>query len=102
MKQYLSSEQTAKLIGLGFERPKSYTNEASFLGCGYTYSIGELIEMLPSHIKHGDRGFISYLSIAPYVQGWKVAYTHIYIMLDGELIDALYDMIVKLKEDGVI
>jgi hypothetical protein len=58
--------------------------------------------MLPSHIKHGDRGFISYLSIAPYAQGWKVAYTHIYIMLDRDLVDALYEMIVKLKEEGVI
>lgn len=98
MKQYLTPDQTAKLIELGLPSPKSREHAWDT----YAYSIGELIEMLPSHIKHGDRGFISYLSIAPYAQGWKVAYTHIYIMLDSELIDALYEMIVKLKEDGVI
>lgn len=106
MKQYTNESQTAKLIELGFEKPKSiakviYTEQ---YGCGYetAYSIGELIEMLPPHITHGDRGFISYLSIAPYVQGWKVTYTHIYIMLDSELVDALYHTIVKLKEEGVV
>lgn len=106
MRQFTTPEQTHKLIELGFEKPKSIKSAIPMgfhaTWCDRAYSIGELIEILPSHIKHGDRGFISYLSIAPYVQGWKVAYTHIYIMLDSELIDALYDMIVKLKEEGVI
>lgn len=111
MKQYTTPDQTAKLIELGFDRPKfeietqlcnikgQPLRAATIVG---DYSIGELIEMLPPYITHGDRGFVSYLSIAPYVQGWKMAYTHIYIMLDGELVDALYYMIVKLKEEGVI
>ncbi|MBR2014137.1 MAG: hypothetical protein IJ998_01795 [Alistipes sp.] len=111
MKQYTTPEQTARLIELGFEKPKfgietqlcnikgQLLQAATIVG---DYTIGELIEMLPPHISHGDRGFISYLSIAPYVQGWKVAYTHIYIMLDSELVDALYHTIVKLKEEGVI
>ena len=105
MKQYTNESQTAKLMELGFDRPKSEVKaeqSGDYIWCNPAYSIGELIEMLPPHITHGDRGFISYLSIAPYVQGWKVAYTHIYIMLDSELVDALYDMIVKLKEEGVI
>ena len=104
MKQYTTPQQTAKLIELGFEKPKGLADAEPSSGKWVrpAYSIGELIEILPLHIKHGDRGFISYLSIAPYVQGWKVAYTHIYIMLDSELIDALYEMIVKLKEEGVI
>lgn len=104
MKQYTTPEQTAKLIELGFKKPKGLADAEPSSGKWVrpAYSIGELIEILPSHITHGDRGFISYLSIAPYVQGWKVAYTHIYIMLDSELVDALYDMIVKLKEEGVI
>lgn len=110
MKQYTTPEQTAKLIELGFEKPKSRVEcelpkgdwRIGAVGIRNAYSIGELIGMLPSYITHGERGFISYLSIAPYVQGWKVAYTHIYIMLDSELVDALYYMIVKLKEEGVI
>lgn len=104
MKQYTTPEQTAKLIELGFEKPKGLADAEPSSGkwVREAYSIGELIEMLPPHISHGDRGFISYLSIAPYVQGWKVAYTHIYIMLDSELVDALYHTIVKLKEEGVI
>lgn len=104
MKQFTTPEQTAKLIELGFEKPKGLADAEPSSGkwVREAYSIGELIEMLPPHISHGDRGFISYLSIAPYVQGWKVAYTHIYIMLDSELVDALYHTIVKLKEEGVI
>jgi hypothetical protein len=102
MKQYTNEIQTAKLIELGFEKPKSEVKAeqaGDYAWYNPAYSIGELIEMLPPHITHGDRGFISYLSIAPYVQGWKVTYTHIYIMLDSELVDALYHTIVKLKEE---
>jgi hypothetical protein len=104
MNQYTTPDQTTKLIELGFEKPKGLADADPSSGRWVrpAYSVGELIKILPSHIKHGDRGFISYLSIAPYVQGWKVAYTHIYIMLDSELIDALYEMIVKLKEEEVI
>lgn len=39
MKQYTNKEQTAKLIELGFEKPKSVG--------GYEPTYGELIEMLP-------------------------------------------------------
>ena len=52
MKQYLSPEQTAKLIELGFEKP--YRPDLDLVETyGYSvdaernYSIGELIEMLP-------------------------------------------------------
>lgn len=39
--------------------------------------------------------------------GWYISYerdhsAHLYLEGRGELIDALYDMIVKLKEEGVI
>lgn len=104
MRQYTTPTQTVKLIELGFEIPfpKWVKMEDGNCRSIEVFSIGELIEMLPSHITHGDRGFVSNLSIVPYVQGWKAAYTHIYIMLDSELIDALYYMIIKLKEEGVI
>lgn len=140
MKQYTTPEQTAKLIELGFEKPKtpisySYPDpsekqkeyEAS-LGLGpylatvdqiefeYAYSIGELIEILPKTIIHeiwwgeekgmeGVWGLCIDTEATDY--GWDVTYTrnssaYLYRVGRTELIDALYDMIVKLKEEGVI
>ena len=68
MKQYTTPEQTAKLIELGFEKPKS----------------------IESH----DGGT------------WLIVYI---CERDGrfkterlDLINALYDMLIKLKEEGVI
>lgn len=52
MKQYTSIGQTAKLIELGFEKPKTKLPfEVANNELGYTYSIGELIEMLPKTIE---------------------------------------------------
>lgn len=109
MKQYTTPDQTAKLIGLGFERPKSYTNEASFLGCGYTYSIGELIEMLPHIIRPIPNDFKLYCRK---IIGVSVEYSFddpfgntpaLYLFYQyRELIDNLFDAVVKLKEEGVI
>ena len=70
MKLYTDKSQTAKLIELGFEKPKNalpIREENKALVYQLRYTIGELIEMLPA-----------------------------------ELCDALYDVIVKLKEEGVI
>lgn len=94
MKQYLSPEQTAKLIELGFEKPKSMNGEYNGLQFMPTpaYSIGELIEMLDG---------VSELDIARFGSGWG-AYDELRAFTSEELIDALYDMIAKLKEEGVI
>lgn len=43
MKQYLSEEQSAKLIELGLEKPKSIVDHDGYWGYNYAYSIGELI-----------------------------------------------------------
>lgn len=110
MKQYLTPEQTAKLIELGFEKPKSIGGyeptfvveyegvEVSNVIIGenthcpiFAYSIGELIEMLDG---------VSELEITRYGSGWGV-YDELRAFTGAELIDTLYDMIVKLKE-GVI
>lgn len=112
MKQYLSSEQTAKLIELGFEKPRYYCEDKFFLTqVGFeviNYSIGELIEMLPTKIEGevADEcdSETSYLNIE---EGWAVSYTNGWCTVERytratELIDALYDMIVLLKEEGVI
>lgn len=107
MKQYTTPEQTSKLIELGFEKPKSiekiiYTEQ---YGCGYktAYSIGELIEMLPQIIEFGENSLLHPLRVLPTVGGgWAISYCKEYDERNNELIDALYDMIVKLKEEGVI
>lgn len=113
MKQYTNREQTAKLIELGFERP--FRNEYLHIVEEYGYAvnkernftIGELIEILPKGIND------DYLDIsAPFGEddGWLITYGQqvyedwedIYTFINKELIDAIYDMAVKLKEEGMI
>lgn len=119
MKQYTTSEQTAKLIELGFEKPNSvteiswqeYENDNPIINANtieYTrhYSIGELISFLPHKaIREGsigynefDRWFIDW-AVTPRVYKNELG---IYCTAKDELIDALYEMILTLKEDGVI
>lgn len=104
MKQFTNKEQTQHLIELGFPRPDSisevnyydeaYTTETEF---EYAYSIGELIEFLPktewaiyAPIKHVERFYE--VSVDELEKGhYRV-----------ELIDALYDACVELKNEGVI
>ena len=93
MKQYTTPEQTAKLIELGFEKPKSMNGEHNgwqFMPTP-SYSIGELIEMLGFHLSS-----IYYIGIEWFVNAEGIERRR------AELIDALYDMIIKLKEEGVI
>lgn len=97
---FTNSEQTAKLMELGFEKPKSSVEcelpkgdwRIGTVGIRKAYSIGELIEML---------GGISTLNITRYGSGWEVS-DDFRLCVNEELIDALYDMAVKLKEEGVI
>ncbi len=112
MKMYTTPEQTAKLIELGFEKPCSIASVEPIYGMGgisvaKAYSIGELIEMLPIDNNIGwnirKRNSITDISKTQYsvivdVNMFLSAYT----AESEQLIDALYDMIVKLKEEGVI
>ena len=93
MKQYTTPEQTAKLIELGFMEPIG-----SWETSDNVYSIGELIEMLPAKIDG------TYCNIDRCGQrSWAISYDPmIYCCNCAELVDALYDMVVKLKEEGVI
>ena len=113
MKQDTTPEQTAKLIELGFEKPKSlvdkyYDFDAEAYAEVKAYSIGELIEMLPQYIDDEGREIdIDYYSLT--IRKNEVMYCDPYmdwveILCDDhkELIDNLYDMVVKLKEEGVI
>lgn len=110
MRQFTTPDQTAKLIELGFEKPSSIASVEPIYGMGgisvaKAYTIGELIEMLPPIIVWKRKNLAS--TIARTTFNSFVSYAE----LDGtphivensiELIDALYDMIVRLKEEGVI
>ena len=96
MKQFTTQEQTAKLIELGFDKPGRIASVEPLYGMGgisvaKAYSIGELIEMLGVHLSS-----IYYIGIEWFVNAEGIE------RRKDELIDALYDMVVKLKEEGVI
>ena len=116
MKQNTTPEQTAKLIELGFEKPKGWCVEGISSRLimykhkedneGFNYSIGELIEMLPKTIIVGctmTKRLI--FSLAFY--GWEIGYLGMgmdepIVFQRAEFIDALFDMVLRLKEEGVI
>jgi hypothetical protein len=113
MKQYTTPEQTAKLIELGFEKPKNRLVKQRFdrstsswivVGEEGDYSIGELIEMLPKEMdcELGDLGLSIENNIYEQPNEWIVSYDGRHQTNSIELVDALYDMVVKLKEEGVI
>ena len=97
MKQYTTPEQTAKLIELGFEKPKGLADAEPSSGkwVREAYSISELIEMLPK-VYDANGLVIEMHSIA---NVWIVRYPTIILIHNEELIDALYDMVVKLREE---
>ena len=102
MKQYTSPEQTAKLIELGFEKPKMAAPALKWVDGEPTfepqYTIGELIEMLPPRYNHEDLG----INRDWRFERWVVFYRGDDMTAATELVDALYDMVVKLKKEGVI
>ena len=109
MKQFTSIGQTAKLIELGFEKPKSSHRywRGDELIINNNYSIGELIEMLPAVIREFGG---CYLNIHREENAWYVYYNPIIAEVTApiystnytELIDALFEMLVLLKEEGAI
>ena len=119
MKQYLDQQQTAKLIELGFEKPKNerwvldIANESTpsiqNVVKRQDYSIGELISFLPKElpippynppitIRYNGAWDVLYGEQEDYSWEWSIWYEK----ERKELVDALYDMCVKLKEEGVI
>ena len=107
MKQFTTPKQTAKLIELGFDEPKSETEETLLTDNCYrlAYSIGELIEMLPKKLDTTEDEE-AYLGIEWDNIGWRLDYArfgfYLYTSMNLELIDVLYEMVIKLKEEGVI
>ena len=111
MRQYTTPEQTAKLIELGFEKPKSVLLYAQSVDCDNNYgwrgevkqngnySIGELIEMLPPRIGRWELDIFHDYAFERWVICFHPQY---HVGVAHELADALYNLIVKLKEEGVI
>lgn len=103
MRQYTTIEQTAKLIESGFENPKSVSRCEMDLDMQiipyWDYSIGELLSFLPLTIQWTPRvirGNVIEYSFE--TEGSKLYYCN----ANNELIDNLFDMCIKLKEEGVI
>lgn len=115
MKMYTNESQTAKMVELGFEKPKSIIDVLGVYETDidmeyeyeYAYSIGELIEMLPRRI-NGHNGIIDlYRNSIDYNTSDDILSLHqrgeFYLRCaQGELIDTIYEVLVKLKEEGVI
>ena len=109
MKHYLNSDQTMRLKDIGFPSPKGVSKLSLDWDMDtvptFNYSIGELIEFLPKEIKK-DNTLVEVLNICSNGDSWEVYYTDYTFtgsyQLRVELIDALYDMIIELKEKKVI
>lgn len=106
MKQYTTPEQTAKLIKLGFEKPKGLADAEPSSGkwVREAYSIGELIALLPEKVtdKHEHDAI---LQMTCFNGEWRVKYAGAYdlgLMIAHELIDALYYMLIDLLENDLI
>ena len=111
MKQYTSKDQTAKLIELGFPKPKfsfpvednkhpDYVDEdGNSYSLVESYSIGELIEFLPSELDMARRTIID--NEVLYCDEYK-DWIERRFNQHKEIIDNLFDACVTLKEEGVI
>ena len=107
MKQYTNESQTAKLIELGFDKPKFEIETqmcnvkgqplrvATIVG---DYSIGELISFLPDDGVSNKR---LEFDCFHWIVDWDY-FDKIHQTIQVELVDALYDMAVELKEEGMI
>ena len=107
MRQTTLPEQTAKLIELGFEKPKNSVEcellkgdwRIGQVGIRKAYSIGELLSFLPLTIQWTPRVIRGNVIEYSFVTEGSELY---YCNAHNELIDNLFDLCVKLKEEGVI
>jgi hypothetical protein len=110
MKQYTNESQTAKLVELGFVPKMRIKSVGTKYGMGNIenepyFDVGKLIEMLPENVAK-ENEIPSTLNISLMNGEWCVQYADLlgadFEFCNTELVDALYDMVVKLKAEGVI
>lgn len=107
MKQYLDKEQTAKLIELGFPKPKyalPIRQEGQALIHALRYTIEELIEYLCPHFQTTNYKLTlqKVQELSWVVEVEDVNYNDLDYQVKEELIDALFCACVTLKEEEVI
>lgn len=112
MKQYTDKDQTAKLIEMGFPKPQSIESTDTEFDSAFDehtiynmrYSIGELIEFLCPHL-HTTIYKLELQKINECswdVEVMDVNDNSLDYQMKQEFIDALFNMCVTLKEEGVI
>lgn len=116
MKQYLNKDQTAKLIELGFPKPKfsfpiednehpDYVDEEGIpWSIVESYSIGELIEFLPKRAGDAQIDFFAGVGkwFVRYEDRHEVPPITVKQWHSRELINSLFEACITLKEEGVI
>jgi hypothetical protein len=69
----------------------------------FDYSIGELLSFIPDKIESEEDDFVATFQMTA---GWEIYYTTysdiFYYFNNVELVDALFDMLIELKEEGEI
>lgn len=103
MKQWTTTEQTAKLIELGLTdsiREERYKRGA----LPKNYSIGELIEILPNTITIDETTYSKVVNKNEvFYYSWVFGtYALLICDINEDLVDNLFDMCVQLKDKGVI
>lgn len=107
MKEYTDAVQTAHLIALGFPSPKSVSKLTLDIDMDtiptFNYSIGELIKMLPPRTRSGGYDWDLDINHDYKFERWLCSFNpETQIGVATELVDALFNLIIKLKEEGVI
>ena len=104
MTQYTSKDQTAKLIELGFPKPKPsfYQNGATWIQCDGNYSIGELIEFIKNVAENNSVNIYTQFNLVEFDIRKERGRRCSYYFREDELIDSLFNACVTLKEEGVI
>lgn len=112
MKQYTTVKQTAKLIELGMPKPYGTVEHQQLVDKKWVtvseshgeYSIGQLLSFLPENSTKRIRYVATKRAwvVDVDVLGKSDCSNYYRGVYHAELVDALYNMIVKLKAEGVI
>lgn len=106
--RHTSIDQTAGLLELGFPEPENdfpIENAGPYTWCQEAYTVDELLSFLPEKIGQDDK-LPSTLNICVIDGQWIVEYADFlgsdFTAKSKSLIDALYDMILTLKEKSYL